>query len=203
MDLTQTIEVDSTQVNADDLVTPHVVTITGVSKGTADQPVNFELAEFPDKVYRPCKSMRRVLVHAWGTDAKTYVGRRMEIFNDPSVKWGGVAVGGVRISRLSHIDKKLTIPLTVTRGQRKPYTVEPLNEPPPITQADVTEFEQRITTAGSVHELDVIAGDLKARDLGSHRGHLQTAWSERRKIVSADVVADDGQLPMGATDEGE
>lgn len=133
MDITKTIEADSTQVNADELTTtPIVVTITGVNKGTADQPVNIELAEFPGKAYRPCKSMRRVLVRAWGPDASKYIGRRLAIFNDTTVKWGGQAVGGVRIKAMSHIDSRITMALTETRGQRKPYTVDPLpDEPPP------------------------------------------------------------------------
>ncbi|WIC40269.1 hypothetical protein SEA_HOLLIDAY_74 [Gordonia phage Holliday] len=127
MDMTKTIEADSTQVNADDLTDePRIVTITGVSKGNAEQPVNFELAEFPGRAYRPCKSMRRVIVAAWGPDATTYVGRRLAIYNDRRVQWGGQAVGGVRIKAMSHIEKRLTLPLTVTRGRRAPYVVEPL-----------------------------------------------------------------------------
>lgn len=140
MDISSTIEADSTQVNADDLTgSPRTVTVAGVNKGTADQPVNIELVEFPGRAYRPCKSMRRVLVAAWGKDASAYVGRRMTLFNDPSVKWGGAAVGGVRIAALSHIDKPMTIALTETRGKRKPFTVDPLPETAPIapsTQLD-------------------------------------------------------------------
>lgn len=132
MDILSTIEADSTQVNADDLTgAPRTVTVTGVSKGTAEQPVNIELAEFPGRAFRPCKSMRRVLVAAWGSDAKAYVGRRMTLFNDPTVRWGGQTVGGIRISHMSHIDKPLTVNLTVTRGKRAPFTVEPLTEPAP------------------------------------------------------------------------
>lgn len=139
MDISRTIEADSTQINADDLSAPVVVTVTGVSKGTADQPVNIEVAEFPGRAYRPCKSMRRVLVAAWGPQASEYVGRKMQLFNDTTVKWGGQAVGGVRISALSHIDKPLDLPLTETRGKRKPFHVEPLAvsyKPIPATFAD-------------------------------------------------------------------
>jgi hypothetical protein len=151
MDLTKTIEADSTQINADDMVTPRTVTITGVSKGTPDQPVNFELAEFPDRAYRPCKSMRRVLVHAWGSDAAQYIGRRMTLFNDPSVKWGGSAVGGLRISHLSHIDKRLTLALTVTRGRRAPFVVDPLPDAEPddaITKAQLQQLSTLRQRAG-------------------------------------------------------
>ena len=189
MDISSTIEADSTQVNADDLTgSPRTVTITGVSKGTADQPVNIELAEFPGRSYRPCKSMRRVLVLAWGKDASVYVGRRMTLFNDQSVKWGGQEVGGVRIKALSHIGQRITLALTVTRGKRAPYVVEPLPDAPAaITAADVADFERRIADASTIQDLDAIGRDLKARDLGSHRGHLQSAWKDRRAAVTSSV----------------
>lgn len=191
MDLTSTIEADSTQVNADELAAPRTVTITGVNKGTADQPVNIELAELPGKAYRPCKSMRRVLVAAWGSDATQYIGRRLTIFNDQSVKWGGAAIGGVRISHMSHIDKPLTLALTETRGKRKPYRVEPLKDapveskPPAITPEAVAEFERDIASASTVEELNAVGADLKAWDLGSHQNKLQSAWRDRSKALKA------------------
>jgi hypothetical protein len=131
LDMTDTIAPKSDQINADDLIAPRTVTITAVSRGDADQPVNIVTAEFGDeRPYKPCKSMRRVLVTAWGADASAYIGRRMTLFNDHSVKWGGVAVGGIRLSHLSHIDKPLTVSLTETRGKRKPHRIEPLPDAP-------------------------------------------------------------------------
>jgi hypothetical protein len=40
--------------------------------------------------------------------------------------FGGKAVGGIEIEAMSHIDKPLSIALTVTRGKRAPYVVQPL-----------------------------------------------------------------------------
>lgn len=189
MDISNTIEADSTQINADDLAEPRTVTITGVSKGTADQPVNIELSEFPGRAYRPCKSMRRVLVAAWGPDAQKYAGRRMTLFNDPSVRWGGQPVGGVRIKAMSHIDGRLTLALTVTRGRRVPFVVEPLPDgPPAVTPEAIARFEQRIADAATVEELAEIAADLKAWDLGKHRKHLQELWGARRTAISSEQV---------------
>jgi hypothetical protein len=147
MDISSTIEVDSSQLNADDLIgSPRTVTITGVNKGAADQPVNIELAEFPGRAYRPCKSMRRVLVLAWGSDASAYVGRRLTLFNDPSVKWAGQSVGGIRIAAMSHIQSRITVSLTVTRGKRSPFTVDPLpDEAPEIARTDEAEWPGAIT----------------------------------------------------------
>lgn len=137
MDIAETLAPKSDQINADDLIGgPITVTIAGVSRGDADQPVNIELAEMPGRAYRPCKSMRRVLVHAWGTDASTYVGHRITLFNDPAVKWGGQSVGGIRIKAMSHIKSRITLALTVTRGKRSPFIVDPLPDEPPVETGD-------------------------------------------------------------------
>ena len=130
MDLSDSIQANSEQVNAEDLLGgPVTATITGVEKGTADQPVFIHLDAFPGRTFRPAKSVRRVLVAAWGSDSSAYVGRSVTIYNDPTVRWAGQAVGGVRISHLSHIDQPITVALTVSRGKRAPFTVQPIAEP--------------------------------------------------------------------------
>lgn len=189
MDILATIQADSTQINADDLAQPITVTVTGVTAGTPDQPVNIMLAEFPDRAYRPCKSMRRVLVAAWGPDASAYIGRRITLFNDPTVKWGGAAVGGVRISHLSDIKQRLQIALTTTRGKRQPFVIEPLA---PMSD-DIAEFDNRISAAETLDELDALARELKAKgaQLGEHRGHLQQAWKARRELLEAEPAVVD------------
>jgi len=50
----------------------------------------------------------------------------MRLYRDPKVKFGGMEVGGIRISHASHIDGPKTFPLTATRGRKAPYTVKPL-----------------------------------------------------------------------------
>lgn len=137
MDISTTIIPDSTQVNADDVLdNPITVTITDVTKGTAEQPVNIHLAEIPDRVYRPGKSMRRVLVAVWGADSKAYVGRRLTLYCDPSITFGRDRVGGLRISHMSGIDKEVSVNLTVSRGKRSPFTVKPLPDLPPEPTAE-------------------------------------------------------------------
>lgn len=129
MDISDSLAPKSDQLNADDLVAhPVTVTIAEVTRGNLEQPYNFELVEYPGRPYKPGKSMRRVIVEAWGSDATTYTGRKLTLYRDPNIKFGPDVVGGIRISHMSHLDKPKTIPLTVTRGKRKPYTVQPLIE---------------------------------------------------------------------------
>ena len=134
----------SDQINADDLLArPMTVTIAGVSAGTAEQPVNIRL-HGEARVYRPCKTMRRVLVHLWGDDGHAWIGRRVTLVHDPEVKYGGVKVGGIRISHMSDIPATATIAVMLTKagGQAKKgvVTIQPLaavkatSEPRPAPQ---------------------------------------------------------------------
>jgi hypothetical protein len=128
VDLTESIAPKSDQLDAVDLLSgPRTFTIQKVSQGNAEQPFNFHLAEFP-RVWRPGKSMRRVIVSAWGPDATTYTGQRVTLYCDPTVQFGGESVGGTRISHMSGIDKPLRVPLLIKRGKSALFTVQPLRE---------------------------------------------------------------------------
>jgi hypothetical protein len=94
-----------------------------------EQPVVVELAEYPGRPFKPNKSMRRVLAKAWDADSDAWVGRRLTLFGNPDVVYGGKAVGGIEIAAMSHLEKPLTLALTATRGKRKNFTVQPLAEP--------------------------------------------------------------------------
>lgn len=134
MDLTAAAAPKSDQVNADDLIGgPITVTIAGVRKGSAEQPVNIDLIERPGRCYRPSKSMLRVLIECWGRESEAFVGRRMTLYRNPDIKFGPNVVGGIEISHLSHIDGKRTMALTAKRGQKRSFTVEPLPDVAPVT----------------------------------------------------------------------
>lgn len=131
MDVSKSIEPRSDQMNFDDVASESLtVTVTGVKQGPPDQPVHVHLAEYPDRPYKPAKSMRRVLVAVWGKDAAAWAGRSLTLYGDPTIKFGKDAVGGIRISHVSHIDKPMTVSLTITRGKRAPFTVKPLDVGP-------------------------------------------------------------------------
>lgn len=127
-DLSLTIAPRSDQLNADDLIGgPRTIKVTRVSPmREPDQPIAIFFEGDNGKPYKPGKSMRRVLVRVWGVDGTAYAGRRMTLYRDDSVMFGGVAVGGIRISHMSDISESVTLPLTVTRASRKPFTVKPL-----------------------------------------------------------------------------
>ena len=127
--LRDTITPKSDQLNADDLMeTTKIIKVTAVKRGSsAEQPVSIEYEGMEGRPYKPCKSMRRVLLAAWGDDGREWVGRSMQLYCDPEVKFGGVKVGGIRISKLSHIEKDLKILLTTSRGKRSECGISKLN----------------------------------------------------------------------------
>lgn len=146
MDISDTLAPNSEQLDAVELVGgDRVFTIERITKGNAEQPINIFFSDFP-RPWRPGKSMRRVLAHAWGTDASVWIGRRVELFCDPAIVFGGKAVGGTRVRRLSHIDKPVKTPLIVTRGRSEVYTVSPLPAAPAPSKADELRAEWKSAT---------------------------------------------------------
>ena len=128
IDLSRTVIPKSDQTNADDLIAgPRTITVTAVKMlSSEEQPVGISYEGDDGKPYKPCKSMRRVLIAAWGADGAQYIGRSMTIYLDRTVTWGGAEVGGIRISHLSHIGRRMTMALTATKKSRKAYVVDPL-----------------------------------------------------------------------------
>jgi hypothetical protein len=117
-DVTDTTAPKSDQLDAVDLLSgARIFRVEAVSEGPADQPIQVHGV-----------SMRRVLVAAWGKNAQAWVGRHVELFCNPDVMFGKDKVGGTRISRMSHLDRTLAVPLLVAKGRSATYTVDPIPE---------------------------------------------------------------------------
>lgn len=169
MDITDTLAPKSDQLDAVDLVGgPQTFTITGVKAGaSAEQPVEVKLAEFP-RVWRPGKSMRRVLAAAWTPHASEWTGRRVTLFCDPDVRFGGIEVGGIRISHMSHLDGPKKVPLLISKGKSAMFIVQPLPTP-----TSTPTLEQRIDAA-----VERFAGKNVGLQRLEHRlGRSRADWS--------------------------
>ncbi len=67
----------SDQLNADDLLLGSItVTITKVRKGDREQPIVVEIEGH--QPYKPCKTMRRILIASFSDDPKRWVGQEIE-----------------------------------------------------------------------------------------------------------------------------
>lgn len=180
MDLTDSIAPKSDQLNADDLIAgPITVTIDRVTGGNTEQPVNIHLTERPGRPYRPSKSMRRILVMAWGRESDIYAGRRITLYRNPDIKFGGEKVGGIEISHLSGIDGPLTMSLTATRGKKRAHSVQPLPDAaatsytmPELATVDECRehYRRRQAEGASAQELSEITSVASALALASETG---------------------------------
>ena len=131
--LRDTIIPNSNQLNADQLLSgPVTVTVTGVSRATGDQPVAVNYDGDNGKPFMPCRTMRKVLIFAWGDDGREWVGKRMTLYCDPEVKFGGVKVGGIRISHMSNIERDLGLSLNTTKGKKGEFIIKRLPDIRPI-----------------------------------------------------------------------
>jgi len=148
-DMSAVIIPKSDQLNADDLIAgPITIKVTGVNiRPGTEQPISISFEGDNGKPWKPCKSMCRVMVTAWGADSKKYAGRWMTLFREPTVKWGGMEVGGIRISHMSDIDSALTMALTMTRANKKPFTVKPILASKTATRADAPPAVQSPASA--------------------------------------------------------
>jgi len=156
-DLSNTIEAKSDQLNAIDLVGgPKTIKITAVNVISGDQPVAINYESDNGKSWKPSKSMRRVLVSAWGPDGSAYVGRSLTLYNDPTVTWAGKEVGGIRISHLSDIDKDLRIPIQVKRGKIEPMLFKKLVLGKSATDKELKEWENKFLEVKDSAGIDVL-----------------------------------------------
>lgn len=126
--LRDTIIAKSDQLNADDIVGGTItVTVTAVKRGDSnEQPVVIHYQGDNGRPYKPCKTMRRVLIAGWGENGAAWIGRSMTLFNEPSVKFGGVAVGGIRISHMTDIGNGLLLTPNASKGKKQQITIQPL-----------------------------------------------------------------------------
>lgn len=152
LDILDTTLVKSDQLNADDLIPgPITVTVSKVSKGEGEQPISVHYEGDNGKPYKPGKTCRRILMGVWGRDASKYVGRSMTLYRDEKVQFGGLIVGGIRISHMSDIGENATLALMVTKGKKKAFTIKPLINRPQSAKAAATPAN-RTAPASSVSE---------------------------------------------------
>lgn len=125
-DISSTILPRSDQLNFDQLILgPIIVTVTHVSEGSAEQPLIVHYEGENGRPYKPGLTMRRILVLGWGKNAKQqWPGKSMELKGDPTIRFGKDTVGGIRISRMSHLPKAIEALLTVSKGKKAMNRVE-------------------------------------------------------------------------------
>lgn len=128
MNISKTITPKSDQLNADDLIGGSMnIKIRDVKVIDSEiQPLQIFFDGDNNKPYKPSKGMRRVLIQLWGTEGDNFVGKSLTLYRDENVKFGGDSVGGIRISHASHINEPTRVLETVSKGKRRPITINVL-----------------------------------------------------------------------------
>jgi hypothetical protein len=203
-DMTPVIQPKSNQLTADDLIGgPRVITITGVTVTPgAEQPCCIRFDGDDGKPWYPCKSVGRVLVNAWGPDSAKYVGKSVMIYRDPTVTWGGMKVGGIRVKSLSHINSAFEMALTQSSKKKAIHRFEVLEAAPaedkPRSFANKFIAAIKDTKTGDALEAEVLKGSGNLDKLRGKRDELvaecEAAIAAQRALY-ADDLSDD--LDMG------
>jgi len=165
MDMMQAIKPKSDQLNADDLIagSMHIfIRDVKIKSEGQDQPVSVYFDGDNGKPYKPCKSMARAMVALWGAESKNYVGKCLKLFRDNNVSWGGVKVGGIRISHASHIDQPIIFPLSESKNKRVLYKILPI------------EFDMAIKLKGD---------DSAAQGIKQYTNFLATLTPEQKASI--------------------
>jgi len=187
-DLTPTIVPKSDQLNAEQLLAgPITIKVTDVRIGSGDeQPVIVHYEGENGRPYKPCKTMRKLLILAWGKDGRQWPGKSMTLFNEPTVKFGSMEVGGIRISHLSHIDRDLQVALTATKGKKVLHTVKKLR----VAEAAQVDHDAAINAADTAGKLRAAFGAAyKSTADAGQRDKYKAAYDARMKQITNEGAA--------------
>jgi hypothetical protein len=186
VDMSRFVEAKSDQLNADDLIgITRTITVTRVTGSDGDQPVSIFYQGDGGKPFKPCKTMRRVLMAIWGKYANEYVGRSMTLYRDDSVTFGGLATGGIRISHMSHMDKETTVVVMKTKGKKAGIKIVPLQDAPQAQPAALT-LEQARAKLNAATDLEELATTWRNKAMAPHREALASLLAELKLSLAPD-----------------
>ena len=164
IDMSETTLAKVDQLNAEDLITgpPHVPDHPGL----AGWPPTTSPLRSRWRVGRPTGlgsrdlSMRRVLKAAWGNDGETYVGKRLTLFNDTSVRFGGDRRG--RHPHQPHVGPAQRSGVQVgadrdARARRRSTRWTPCSTPPPHLRTAPRAAAERVAAETSIAVLERMA----------------------------------------------
>lgn len=181
MDVTKAIEPRSDQKNFDDFLNgPQTFKIKSVEvKNTQEQPVWVNLEGHDGKPWKPSKTSLRCLCAIWGPDASKWSGLSLTLYGDPEVTWGGMKVGGIRVSHMEGLTSPRTLMLTKARGKKGATIIKPLE----VNQVKLVKEEPTV---------DVTAIHEEARGVARQGRDAFTVWwkaaSKEQKHAANEIM---------------
>lgn len=194
IDINRMVAAKSDQLNADDLVGgARTIRIRDIVETGAEQPLAVFFDGDDGKAWKPSKTAIRCLAAVWGTDAARWIGLSCTIYSDPTVKWGGVAVGGIRVSHAEGLTEPRRLMLAVTRGKKQETIIQPLA----VAQGPVAKWRERLfAVAGG--GTGVTVADAWAKVPGKVRAELGEGLYDQllalERASAEHAASDDAQL---------
>jgi len=134
----------SDQLNYENFISgPQTFTVAKVTPGDRDHPVFVHMVECPATPYKPSKGMLKCLASpaGWGDKSSQWVGKAITLYGDPTVIYGGVEVGGIKVGALEGIQSDYETLISARRGVRKPHMIGKLS----VAYYDAQKFADNLT----------------------------------------------------------
>jgi hypothetical protein len=202
-DLRATVVPKSDQLNAEQLLSgPITITVTDIKIGSSEeQPVIIHYQDDAGRPYKPCKTCRKILIVAWGEDGTQWIGRSMTLYNEQSVKFGGMEVGGIRISHLSDIPRDLQVSLTSTKGKKSAHFIRRMGTEEKKEYIALEPVLDKITAAQTTDDLEKLRPELRKLSPDDKKQATQAAVARaneiRAKAAGADPQTGEIKQPQG------
>ena len=195
-DLDKALSAKSDQLNADDLIGENrTIKLTDVIITlNADQKINISFEGDDNKPWRPSKTQGRIMKAIWGRNEKEWIGKRVTIFRNPGVRWGGQEVGGVFISHIEGIDKPTKLVLAESKSRKASITVLPLDDEIQVPEEEI-DITPQLQLARDAAKKGTVAFKLWWKDTPECRDAAKTIMDELKKTASDFDAANDEQ-PM-------
>lgn len=133
----------SDQLNYENFISgPQTFTVAKVTPGDRDHPVFVHMVECPATPYKPSKGMLKCLASpdGWGDKSIQWTGKAITLYGDPTVIYGGVEVGGIKVGALEGIASDYETLISARRGVRKPHLIKKLE----VVYYDPAKFDANL-----------------------------------------------------------
>jgi len=193
-DVTFALQAKSDQLNGVDIMGAEpVIRIREVKVRQGDQPVSIYFDGDNNRPWKPSKGMLRVLAGAWGRDSSAWIGKHAQLYFEPTVRYAGKEVGGIRIRALSDIDRRgLSFALRINQKQAEPYHV-------PLLQVKTQEYPaDKFAKALPVMAEKMKNGDMTLQQIIAQcqkTGHLNAEQLKRlEEVAPVEIHEDDDEV---------
>lgn len=161
------------------------LTIAGAAVEVVEDPKTKQnrdrlLVYFQERVkpWLPCRTTAGCLAAMWGDRTSGWTGRRVTLYQDPTVKVGAKVVGGIRV--LGSPELEVPREVVINLGARKPpakVRLIPTGDPLAVALAELQAAEPALAT--------YLAGLPKPATVPTDRPG-RAAWAQRLRAAPAD-----------------